>query len=216
MYRKKVLLSIAVVFVLVVSGIAAYGVAAIEPPDDPIRIACVGDSITEGSGYPYKLLQLLGDDYVVGNFGVSGSTASQTSVVPYMEQAEFRQALAFEPDIIVIMLGTNDANPEINDHDPYFEEDYKLLIDAFQQVKGDQQIYIVKSPPILSTNSAYNNTYLVNTVFPHIDNVANALDLPTIDMYTAIGENSEYFADGVHPNDDGADIIASTVYDAIT
>ena len=204
------------VLVLIIAGIAAFGVVAVEPPSDAIRIACVGDSITAGSGYPYRLRELLGEDYCVGNFGVDGATASKTSVIPYMAQAQFRQALAFEPDIIIIMLGTNDANPEINDEDPCFEEDYKMLIAAFEQVKGDQQIYIVKSPPILSTNSAYNNTYLVSTVFPHIDKVADELDLPTIDMYNALGENYDYFSDGVHPNPDGADIIASTVYDAIT
>ncbi|MEY4378897.1 MAG: hypothetical protein RLZ85_778, partial [Verrucomicrobiota bacterium] len=47
---------------------------------EPIKVACVGDSITLGSGaqkgksYPAQLQGLLGDGYQVGNFGVSGRT----------------------------------------------------------------------------------------------------------------------------------------------
>jgi len=47
-----------------------------------IKVACVGDSITFGSGiadrdnasYPAQLQKLLGDGFEVKNFGVSGRT----------------------------------------------------------------------------------------------------------------------------------------------
>ena len=51
-------------------------------PVKPLRVACIGDSITEGSGYPDNLRMLLGTNYTVGNFGVSGSTVSLKSVNP--------------------------------------------------------------------------------------------------------------------------------------
>ena len=57
--------------------------------------------------------------------------------------------------------------------------------------------------------------YLSDTIIPKTENVANNLNLPIIDVYDAFGNNSSYFVDGVHPNSQGADLIASQVYDAI-
>ena len=42
----------------------------------PIRVACVGDSITQITKYTADLQAELGSNYTVGNFGVSGSTVS--------------------------------------------------------------------------------------------------------------------------------------------
>ncbi len=80
----------------------------------------------------------------------------------------------------------------------------------------EQLIWIVKSPPIFAKDSSYNNTYLENTVLPHIDRLADQMNLPTVDLYSAFGDHSDYFMDGVHPDSDGATLIASNVYDAIT
>ena len=208
--------TIGILILVLLGGIAAYcntlGAAAAKP----IRVACVGDSITQGSGYPNKLQMLLGSDYTVGNFGVSGSTVSLNSTIPYMNQSAFKKAEAFDPQIVVIMLGTNDANPEIAHSENDFQMDFTELVNSFAGLDGDQQIYVVKSPPIFSTTSSYNNTYLANSVLPQVDNVANKMNLPTVDMYNAFGDHSDYFMDGVHPNAQGATLIAYNVYDAIT
>jgi acyl-CoA thioesterase-1 len=216
MNRRTKLLAIVVALMMAGSGIAVYAVIAIDSTPHPIRVACVGDSITEGSGYPDKLQTLLGSNYVVHNFGVSGSTVSLNSTKPYMNQVAFRRAEVFNPQIIVIMLGTNDANPQIAQSEENFEADYTQLITYFEELEGNQTVWIVRSPPIFSISSSYNNTYLVDTLLPQIDNVANQLDLPTIDIYSAFGNHSDYFMDGVHPNADGAWLIASNVYNAIT
>jgi len=218
MFRKKLLLSIGVILILVTLGIVSFGVAVwVNELNSPktVKVACIGDSITE-RGYPFMLRSMLGSDFTVANFGVSGSTVSRDSILPYMDQKAFQKAKDFDPDIIIIMLGTNDANPEITvDGDEGFEEDYKQLISEFCDLVGDEQIYLMKSPSILSTNSAYNNTYLVKTIIPQIDHVATDLGLPIIDIYNTLGENPDYYSDGVHPNKDGSTIIASTVYNHI-
>ena len=184
--------------------------------EETIRVACVGDSITEGSGYPFQLHLMLGSDYTVGNFGVSGSTVSLDSAKPYMNESKFKEALDFNPDIIIIMLGTNDANPEITPNETGFDTDYSHLVSAFQQLEGKQLIWIAKSPPIFAHNSSYNNTILVTTFLPEIENLSDQLNLPTVDIYDVLRNRSEYFADGVHPTSDGAAVIAANVYDAIT
>ena len=207
--------------IIVTSGLLAFSFETTQVEAKTIRIACVGDSITERSGYPAALQQMLGENYTVENFGVAGSTVSRDSKIPYMAQDAFKRALNFHPDIVVIMLGTNDANPEITYNESCFEADYTQLINSFVTLEGEQYIIIVKSPPIVSIKSPYNGTYLSSTVLSHVDNVANSLALPKVDVYDAFQNNPDYFygdgyGDGVHPNHEGTAIICSSIYDAIT
>ena len=217
MNPKTKISALGICFIILLAGVATYYMSTINIAiAKPIRVACVGDSITQGSGYPQKLQALLGPKYAVANFGVSGSTVSLKSIKPYMNQTAFKKAENFDPEIIIIMLGTNDANPEIAQNEDNFEADYAQLVTSFEGLKGDQQIWVVKSPPIFSDNSSYNNTYLSNTVLPQIDDLANQMNLPTVNIYSAFGNHSDYFMDGVHPNADGATLIASNICDAIT
>ena len=89
-----------------------------------IRVACVGDSITEGP-YPKNLQSMLGTDYRVGNFGVSGSTVLLNSDKPYMNQSAFLKAKNFQPSIVIIMLGTNDAQENTYASIDNFLDDYE-------------------------------------------------------------------------------------------
>lgn len=180
-----------------------------------IRVACVGDSITEGCGYPSDLQLLLGDNYTVGNFGASGSTVLLNSWKPYMDQPEFQSAKAFEPNIVIIMLGTNDDLMSLHQYNESFEHDYTQLITSFQQLQSKPQIWIALSPPIFSNSSDLSPTYLIDTIIPKTQDLANKMNLPTIDVYSAFGDRADYFKDGVHPNSQGAALIATEVYNAI-
>ena len=217
MNMKMKLLTMVIAVMILSAGFGAYFMMTTNiVAAKPIRVACVGDSITEGSGYPYKLRLLLGSDYVVGNFGVSGSTVSLNSTKPYMNESKFQDAIDFHPDIVIIMLGTNDANTAIIQNEDSFETDYSKLVSAFEQLDGKQLIWVVKSPPIFTNNSSYNNSYLEGNVLPQIDQLADQMNLPTVDVYNALGNHSDFFMDGVHPDDNGASLIALNVYDAIT
>jgi lysophospholipase L1-like esterase len=185
-------------------------------PVKPLRVACVGDSITEGSGYPVNLRMLLGTNYTVGNFGVSGSTVSLKSGKPYMNQTAFQRAKTFQPDIVIIMLGTNDASSTVYQYLESTDDDYKQLIAEFQALPGYQEVWLVKPPPIFNNGPGPNNTNLVEGVIPTIERVADDLNLSTIDVYAGLANHSEYFPDGVHPDSEGAKVIADQVYEAIT
>jgi lysophospholipase L1-like esterase len=214
--HRTTLLAIGVIIIMLASGVATYYFVTPKTNTRQIRVACVGDSITEGSGYPNKLNLLLGSNYTVRNFGVSGTEVALNLNKPYMNESKFQDALDFDPDIIVIMLGTNDAKLDVAQNEQSFEADYTQLVNSFQELAGDEQIFVVKSPPIFNNNANYSNTILANTVIPHIDNLANQMNLPTIDIYDSLINHSDYFWDGVHPKSEGATIIASTVYNAIT
>jgi lysophospholipase L1-like esterase len=215
---NKKILAIGAIMMIMASYMATFeimNIRSMTPLQAPIRVACVGDSITKGSGYPAKLQLLLGKDYLVGNFGVSGTTVSLNSTSPYMNQTAFQKAQQFNPNYVVIMLGTNDARTNVYETNETFDSDYSQLVSTFQNLDSNPQIFVVDSPPMFTDNPNYNSTYLTDNIIPQIDNVANNLNLPTIDVYNAFGNNSQYFMDGVHPNSDGAAIIASEVDNAI-
>jgi lysophospholipase L1-like esterase len=181
----------------------------------PIKVACIGDSITENSQYTYDLQAMLGSNYTVCNFGCSESTVLRISWKPYMNQTEFQRAIDFDPDIIIIMLGTNDGLPMLQPFNDTFEEDYTTLVNSFQQLPGDEQIFIVKSPPVFGNSTDLNATFQSETIVPKIENVAANLNLPVVDVYGICDEHPDYFEDGVHPNSQGSALIAFEVYGAI-
>ncbi len=222
MKKKTKLITIAITMVILISPLAVFKIVNSQntksptySPGDPIRVACVGDSITENSGYPSDLQLLLGDNYTVGNFGASGSTVLLNSWEPYMNQTQFQNAKVFEPNIVVIMLGTNDDLMELHPYNESFELDYAELITSFQQLESKPQIWIVTSPPIFSNSSDLSPTYLTDTIIPMTQDLANKMNLPIIDIYSTFGNRSDYFVDGVHPNSQGAVLIATEVYDSI-
>lgn len=218
MRKKTKLMVLAIAILIIVSPIGIYKMVnllssnvPVASKGGPIRVACVGDSITEITGYPSKLQTMLGDNYSVGNFGATGSTVLLNSWKPYMDQPQFEKAEAFEPNIVVIMLGTNDDLKELEQYNESFEGDYSILISSFQQLESNPQILIANSPPLFSNSSDLNSSYLAGTIIPQTNDLANKMNLPLIDVYASFGNNSDYFVDGVHPNSEGATLIATDV-----
>jgi lysophospholipase L1-like esterase len=215
---KSKLLAIAVALVVVSSLLMMlFFESQINPGVSyPIRVACVGDSITEGTEYPMDLQELLGDNYTVGNFGVGDSTVLLSTEKPYMYQTEFQSARSFRSNIVIIMLGTNDARPDYYTHIDEFVDDYKELIGGFQAIgKSKPKIWLVKPPPIFNDSLGPTNVNLLEGVIPRIQEVAEELNLPLIDVYTVLLNHADYFWDGVHPNSAGSEVIAAQVYSAI-
>jgi acyl-CoA thioesterase-1 len=181
---------------------------------DVVRVACVGDSITSDTNYPEVLSTMLGDNYTVGDFGVGRTTVSLQFNKPYMNQPACQSAQKFNPDIVVIMLGTNDAYLSQQERSN-FVEDYKTLIAAFQSLASSPEIYIATPPPVFANLMGLNATILDNEVRPLVDQTATDLGLSTIDTCTSLLDNPEYFPDGVHPNTDGAQALALKIYNTI-
>jgi len=185
------------------------------PEPNTIRVACVGDSITEGSRYTLDLGQLLGGNYSVGNFGVGLATVTLGSAKPYMNQSVFAQAKEYAPDIVVILLGTNDAMPLYQWYLANFTDDYKALIGAFQTLDSKPKIYLVVPPPIFSDSLGPTSSQLTQEVIPKIRQVANETGLPIIDFYAEFENHREYSSDGVHLTFEGSKFVADKIYEAI-
>ena len=220
MNRKKLVLwAVGLAILIVLSGVASLFMLHFggkSPSADKIRVACVGDSITNGTYYPYDLWMLLGSNYTVGNFGVGGTTASLDSESPYMNTSAFQNAKDFQPNIVIIMLGTNDANSLIRPNNGSFVNDYVRLVQEFQALPSKPTIYLVKPPPVFCNGTTPSAEYFRDNVIPTIEQAATQTNLPIIDVYSALANSSSYFRDGVHPNDEGAVLIANVIYEAIT
>lgn len=217
--KKTIAFAIAIIFLatpIILPRANTVSTSKSLTPSAPIRVACVGDSITQITNYTADLQTMLGANYTVGNFGVSGSTVTINSYKPYIDQPQFHQALDFNPNYVVIMLGTNDAHSYLEQYSSSFESNYDNLINSFQNLTSDPQILVVKSPPIYNNSLDLSPTFFGDTIIPHIQSVAHQENLPTVDVYDAFGNQSNLTVDGVHPNDDGSSIIASQVYNAIT
>jgi acyl-CoA thioesterase-1 len=180
-------------------------------------VACVGDSITYGGGtepYPAQLgrmLQAYDSTWKVSNFGVSGATLLRSGDLPYWNQSAYQSALASQPDIVTIMLGTNDSKPQNWKYKDQFVADYCLLIDTFQALASKPRIWICK--PIPATTQAYgiNGTIIHDEMLPMIDEIARLRNVPVIDTYAAMVDHVNLLPDGIHPNTEGNTIIAETM-----
>lgn len=189
---------------------------------EPIRVACVGDSITEGVGasknnsYPAQLGRMLGDKWVVKNFGVSGATLLNHGDRPYQKQAAFKQALESQPDVVVIKLGTNDTKPQNWKFKDEFVADYKDLIRQFAQLPRKPRIFICH-PAFVPGNGGYGITEAgVLAEIPLLDQLAADEHWDVIDVHGALKDHPELLPDHVHPNDAGATVLAKTVFHALT
>jgi acyl-CoA thioesterase-1 len=187
---------------------------------DTIRVACVGDSITAGAGttsvalysYPTVLAKRLGSGYHVRNFGVSGTTAIDRPPLSYRSEAAYTNALAFKPDIVIIGLGTNDAGLVTTTIRSRFESDYTTLVNSFTAAQPGVKVYICRPPAF---NPAQSGTQLQAEILPLIPKIAASTGATVIDLYGPTESKPNYFSDQVHPNNEGAAVLADVVYNSI-
>lgn len=189
---------------------------------NPVKIACVGNSITQGPGrdnpdsYPGQLQNLLGDSYSVKNFGVSGRTLLRKGDFPYWNEPQFQEVKDFGPDILVIMLGTNDSKPQNWAHKADFRQDYLDMIAEFKKTMPvDGKVYLIIPVPVSKDNFGITASIMNNEQRLMLLDVAHETNSELIDLYSPLMDRSDLFADGVHPNKEGLGIMAKTIARAI-
>ncbi|OJF76869.1 MAG: hypothetical protein BKP49_04705 [Treponema sp. CETP13] len=192
-------------------------------PENSIRVACIGDSITEGSfmlnkkkyNYPTQLNKLLDERFLVENFGVNGACATENSNKPYTSLSEYHKSIAFSPDIVLFMLGTNDSKTYNWNKEAFFI-DYKSLVSTYLNLPSKPRVIIMTSIP------AYSNTYKIqaaiiqNEIVPSVKAFCEENNLEMIDLNKDFTNKKElYIIDGIHLNQAGGQYMAKTVFKSI-
>lgn len=191
------------------------------------KVACVGNSITYGAtlkdpatqSYPAQLQTMLGTDYEVGNFGKSGATLLSRGHRPYIKQKEYKNALNYAADVVVIHLGINDTDPrDWTNYRDDFVGDYLRLIDSFRKVNPKVRILIARMTPIGDSHRRFlsGTRDWHDAIQAAIETVAECSGVELIDFHAPLYPYPTLLPDAVHPNLEGSGILARTVYSAIT
>ena len=216
-YLKRLLSAVFVTTLLAIPAIA----------NDIIRVACIGNSVTYGYGhkhpaqtsYPTRLGEMLGDGYEVRNFGHSGATLLSRGHRPYIRQQAWRDALTFAPDKAIIHLGLNDTDPRNwpNWRDEFIP-DYLALIDSLRAANPDVEVWVCRMTPIFHGHHRFKSGTRDwhAQIQQAIEEVAQIAGVHLIDLHAPLYHRPDLFADALHPDAEGAMILAQTVYSAMT
>jgi len=188
----------------------------------PIRVACVGDSITFGFGwndprsYPSQLGKLLGEDWTVRNFGVGGRTMLRKGDFPYWKEKAFKDAQGFQPNVVILMLGTNDTKPWNWRHKDDFAADYKEMVERFEHLPSKPRVFCCLPPPVPGKGNYGINETGIDAEIPLIREVAKDTAAGTVNMHAALERKPELLPDRVHPNARGYELMAEAAYKRLT
>lgn len=192
-----------------------------------VRVACIGNSITYGTGiadrtndsYPSQLQRLLGSNYQVGNFGKPGATLLYHGHRPYVKQEEFKEAIAFKGDIAVMHLGINDTDPRNwPNYRDEFVKDYLSIMDSLRAANPKVRIILARMTSIADRHPRFvsGTKQWHGEIQTAIETVARVSGAELIDFYEPLYPYPYLLPDAIHPNPEGAGILAKTVYSGIT
>lgn len=192
-----------------------------------VKIACVGNSITYGAGisnrdqnsYPSQLQAYLGNNFEVKNFGENGRTAIKKGDYPYVSSKVFEDALDYQPDIVLIKLGTNDSKPQNWKYKQDFIADYEYIINRFKNLASQPRIILLT--PIrcfLPENSGINAAVIEKEIRPIIEDIAWKNKLEIVNLFNIFGDQWEQsvMPDRLHPSSIGAGMMANKIYQYLT
>ncbi len=194
--------------------------------DYHVRVAFIGNSITEGAGlsdaknqsYPAVtgrlLKEIYGDTCIVNNYGVSGRTLLKKGDFPIWKEPKFTEMWKFAPDIVFILMGTNDSKPyNWDDYGDEFYEDYMSLIDSMKVRNPRAKFIISFPPPAYQVVFDIRNPIILNEIIPLIDSLRNVTGFPLVDFYNPLVDSVSLFPDFIHPGVAGSELMAKMVFD---
>ncbi len=189
---------------------------------EPIRVACVGDSITYGDkiffrffrSYPAVLQKISNGRLKTGNFGVNGTTAIELQGRAWTGTDACRDALLFRPDVVVIMLGINDLF--FPDRYPQYPDALRKIVKRFQALASSPRLFVCTLTPLAPAETQSEANQIIRTVFnPAIRQVAAETGANVIDLHAIFPATRDSLPDGIHPSPAGAALIAKTIFQAL-
>jgi lysophospholipase L1-like esterase len=191
-------------------------------PARPIRITCVGASDVSSPtpygtpNWPDYIAPMLGYEYAITNCGASGTTMIQIGNSPYWNTQQYTDGLNSSPDIVIIMLGSNDSKPYNWIYQTNYTPDYEIMINQYRNLPSHPRIYLNTLLTVYGAGS-YDITDPIVTgqLCPIIKQIAFDEGLPVIDVNIATKNMPQNFPDNVHPDIAGAKVVAQTVFNGL-
>ena len=189
------------------------------------KVACIGDSITWGftllnpwrQSYPAQLGRLLGDGYEVRNFGYNDASARFDADTPYVRKGVYRKSLDWNPDIVLIMLGSNDTkkrnwDPEV------FRRDYCKLVESYRSLPSNPRVVLIAPIRIFLVKGialmGLHPDTMEGGVRPAILEMGEEMGLQVVDLVDLFSDSS-CCIDGVHPQLRGTTLLAKKIFESV-
>lgn len=188
---------------------------------DIIKVGCVGDSNTYGAeatdrsqyAWPVQIRSMLGNKYETRNFGVNGALMMNHLNDAWKNKTAYSDNKSYDPDIIVIALGTNDSKDGYWDA-VKFKNSYIDLINEFKNYSAKPEIYMAIPIRAYSSSWSINDQTIREQVIPTMKEISKEKCLPLIDLYSVTNNIANLMAtDGIHPRDEGLRIMARKIAD---
>jgi len=185
------------------------------------RVACIGDSLTWGfslpdpwrQSYPAQLQERLGADYAVRNFGCNGASVRFDADLPYVETIAYGESRAWNPDIVLLMLGSNDATAWDWDV-AAFRRDYERIVASYRELPSNPRVILIAPIRMFrvmgGTFGGLSPETLEEGVRPVIREVAGECGLQCIDLVDLF-QDAWCCYDGVHPNVEGVRLMVEEI-----
>jgi len=174
------------------------------------RVVMLGDSITAGYGLAAgeelpaqleKALESEGIAATVENAGVSGDTSAGGL-------SRLDWAIQGEPDLVIVALGANDGLRGVDPADT--RNNLSAIIDRLRQKGARVVLAGMYAPP--NMGAEYGERF--NRIYPEIAAEQDVRLYPFL-LDGVAADPSLNQADGIHPNAEGARIIAGRLAEAI-
>lgn len=198
---------------------------------DIIHVACIGDSITYGTGsadptvhsYPVYYQKMLGYDYYVEKYGAPSNSLIETDTPSYLNHNYFKTSAEAKPDVVIVMLGTNDCRPTRwadSAHKVWNDERKQVFLASgdkfvknYRDSNPDVQIIFATCPTV--PQAADWTERLQTYGNPCIKEVAQANNCDVIDIFTYTKKNITMFkdGDGLHLKDEKYEMLAQGFYE---
>lgn len=173
--------------------------------NDANTMLAMGDSITSGSSnpggtpYPARLAAATGRNVI--NRGNGGSSSS------YGAGTVNNNLVQYKPGYLLILYGyidvANGANEDV------IIANLRVMVDA---ARANQTIPVLATlTPVFDSHEMYANG--VRSVNERIRQLAGSENIPLADVGAALeGQRQLFLEDGLHPNDEGEQAIASVFF----
>lgn len=207
------------------AGAAAFPAHGEAPAlERPIRVVCLGDNVTAGTGlaapmqesYPARLAALLGAGWEVHSLASPGTTLMTTGDLPLFKQSFMPTSIRLEPDVMIILLGTNDSKAPNWKDAARFVSDFRDLLQSYLAMEPAPSIWVALPPPAFGTPVDGVQPDVIRTeILPRLREVVAGLPVELLDLHTPFIEEPDLFPDGVNPNAEASSRIAQLVHNVL-